>query len=88
MPLKFPVLVGTYISKNCIVVKVLLGKFWQTGSIWPSVRKVGGEKKVGDLPLFCIPSPAQPPLELIFDILMFSYQKLIFKQSKNGKGNT
>ena len=46
---------------------------WQTGNIWPGGRKVGREKKkMGDLPLFSIPSPVQPPPGLMLDILIFN----------------
>ena len=38
--------------------------------------KSGKRKKSGRPPtFFTVPSPVQPPLGLIFDILIFSYQK-------------
>ena len=45
--------------------------------VWgPVGEKWEDRKKVGDLPLFSIPSPVQPPLALMFDISIFSYQNL------------
>ena len=45
-----------------------------------AVRKICGECTV--------PSPVHPPLWLILDILIFSYQKKIYKLHKNGTSNT
>ena len=51
--------------------------------------KSGKRKKSGRPPtFFTVPSPVKPPLGLIFDILIFSYQKLIYKLQKNGISNT
>ena len=36
-------------------------------------EKSGKGKKSGKHPTFTVPSPDQPPLRLMFDILMFSY---------------
>ena len=50
----------------------MLGKmvvFRPVGEKWEE------RKKMGDLPLFAIPSPVQPPLALMFDISIFAYQK-------------
>ena len=59
--------------------------FRQSGTTWLGGRKVGKEKNSGKHPTFAIPSPDQPPLRLMFDILMFSYlnKKINIKQSPN-----
>ena len=46
------------------------------------------EEKSGRPPTFSILSPVQPPLGLMFDILIIAYQKIIVKQSKNENSNT
>ena len=51
-------------SKSCIIY-IFRDRLPQTGTIWPRERKVGREKKS----LF--PSPVQPHLGLIFDILIY-----------------
>ena len=40
----------------------------------PVGEKWERKKKSGKHPTFAIPSPVQPPLRLMFDISMFSYQ--------------
>ena len=65
--------------------QTLTKKQRQTGTIWPGGRKVGREKKLGDLPLVSIPSTVQPPLRLMFDILIFSYQKFNYQTIKEWK---
>ena len=39
----------------------------------PVGEKWDRKKKSGKHPTFAVPSPVQPPLRLVFDILMFSY---------------
>ena len=46
---------------------------------------VGQKWEVGDLPLFAVPSPVQPTLGPIFDILIFTYQKLNYETIKEWK---
>ena len=40
----------------------------------PVGEKWDRKKKSGKRPTFAVPSPVQPPLRLVFDISMFSYQ--------------
>ena len=56
-----------------LVVYGLVGEKWEE------------KKKLGDLSLFAIPSPVQPSLGLMFDILIFKYQKLNVQTIKEWK---
>ena len=49
----------------------------------PVGEKWDRKKKNGKHPTFTVPSPVQPPLWLVFDILLFSYQNEIKKATDN-----
>ena len=62
--------VNPMVTLGCIIITGNLVLHDPVGEKWE--RK----KKSGKHPTFAIQSPVQPPLRLMFDILMFSYQKV------------